>query len=59
MRILPGDAFVVYAPGPDGKSMKAVALQIEDMMTAGIYGAANGEPRKFISRRIRATSTSP
>lgn len=27
--------------------MKAVALQIEDMMTAGIYGAANGEPRKI------------
>ena len=47
VRILPGDAFVVYAPGPDGKSMKAVALQIEDMMTAGIYGAANGEPRKI------------
>ncbi len=47
VRILPGDAFVVYAPSPDGKSMKAVALQIEDMMTAGIYGAANGEPRKM------------
>lgn len=47
VRILSGDSFIVYAPGPDGKSMKAVALQIEDMMTAGIFGAANGEPRKM------------
>ncbi len=47
VRILSGDSFVVYATGPDGKSKKAVALQIEDMMTAGIYGAANGEPRRI------------
>lgn len=47
VRVLAGDSFIVYAPGPDGKSLKAVALQIEDMMTAGIYGAANGEPRKM------------
>ena len=59
VRILSGDSFIVYAPGPDGKSMKAVALQIEDMMTAGIFGAANGNPAKCISRRTRATSTKP
>lgn len=47
VRILSGDNFVVYAPGPDGKRLKAVALQIEDMVTAGIYGAANGQPRKM------------
>lgn len=47
VRVLPGDSFIVYAPSPDGNSMKAVALQIEDLMTAGIYGAANGEPRKM------------
>ncbi len=47
VRILSGDNFVVYAPGPDGKGQKAVALQIEDMMTAGIYGAANGSPRRM------------
>lgn len=52
VRILSGDSFIVYAPDQDekgnktGKGLKAVALQIEDMMTAGIYGAANGTPRK-------------
>lgn len=53
VRVLSGDSFIVYAPSvdangfKDGKGMKAVALQIEDMMTAGIYGAASGEPRKM------------
>ena len=45
VRILDGNNFVVYGPGPDGKTQKAVALQIEDLMTANIYGAATGLPK--------------
>ncbi len=45
VRFLPGDAFVVYEKSPDGKGTKAVALQMEDMMTAGLISAMEGEAR--------------
>lgn len=42
---IPGDAFVVYEKSQDGKGMKAVALQMEDMMTAGLISALEGVRR--------------
>ena len=47
VRFIPGDSFVVYEKGPDGQTMKAVALQMEDIMTAGLIGAIEGIPRKM------------
>lgn len=47
VRFIPGDSFIVYEPGPDGRTLKAVALQMEDIMTAGLIGAIEGIPRKM------------
>lgn len=47
VQFMKGDAFVVYEKSPDGKAMKAVALQMEDMMTAGLISALEGEKRPF------------
>ena len=45
VRLLDGNNFIIYGPSPDGKGQKAVALQLEDMITANLYGAATGEPK--------------
>ena len=45
VRFIAGDAFVVYEKSQDGKSQKAVALQMEDLMTAGLIGALEGTSR--------------
>lgn len=47
VRFIPGDSFIVYESSPDGKTTKAVALQMEDIMTAGLIGAIEGVPRKM------------
>lgn len=47
VRFIPGDSFVVYETSPDGKTTKAVALQMEDIMTAALIGAIEGVPRKM------------
>lgn len=44
-RFLPGSSFIVYGTAPDGKTQKAVALQMEDVVTSGLIGAMEGKSR--------------
>lgn len=45
VRFLPGDSFILYSEDPGQKQKKAVALQMEDIVTSGLIGAIEGKAR--------------
>ena len=45
VRFLPAESFVVYEKTGTGRVNKAVALQMEDVVTSGLIGALEGRPR--------------
>lgn len=45
VRFLPGSSFIVYAQSPGQKQRKAIALQMEDVVTSGLIGAIEGRAR--------------
>lgn len=47
VRFLPGDSFIIYEKSEDGRINKAVALQMEDVVTSGLTGALEGIPKQL------------
>lgn len=47
VRIIAGDSFVLYEKSADNRTMRAVALQMEDLLTAALIGATEGLERKL------------
>ncbi len=46
-RVCPGDAFVKYETSADGRTKRAVALMMEEIVTSQMIGALEGSARKL------------